>query len=829
MLLDGAMGTMLQQNGLKPGEKPELFNLTKPEIIKKIHTEYLQAGANIVLTNTFGANAHKLDGTGVTPQAVISSAVRIAKEAALPYGGRVALDIGPLGELLAPSGTLTFDDAYKLFAEQVIAGASAGADAVFIETMTDLLEMKCALLAAKENADLPVYCTMSFETNRRTFMGVPLSAMALTLTGLGADAIGLNCSVGPAEMYDMAAELMRWTNLPIIVKANAGLPSLVDGCTVFNVDENEFASHCERLLNLGVTAIGGCCGTTPAFIKKLAALIKTRRSVKRETVSVSALCSGTRTVVADRVRLIGERINPTGKKRFQEALKTGDYEYIKNQAAVQVEAGADILDINVGFPQVDERAAMVNAVVAVQSTTDAPLQIDSSDASVIEAALRVYNGKPIINSVNGEAESLERVLPLAKKYGAAIVGLTLDGDGIPRTAAGRLAIAGRIVNAALGYGIPREDVIIDCLTLTAGAEQESAYAAVEAIALVKERLNVKTVLGVSNISFGLPARDKMNRVFLTLAMGAGLDYAIVNPNAGEMVDAVYCFHQLKNIDKGSLNYIERFNVPVETVREKAAGKQAGESAGKSTGESAENSTGESAGKSTGESLKNSTGKPALKHASATATHNPGARPTLLYCVEKGLKAEIKPVVQEMLSSTDGLSIVREYLIPALDAVGKSYETGRTFLPQLLASSEAAQSAFEVIKASMPPGEGESAGKILLATVKGDIHDIGKNIVKVVLENYGYDVTDLGRDVDIDLIVNETVSRGIGLVGLSALMTTTVDSMERTIKALRAAAPDVKIMVGGAVLTEELAVKIGADYYSADAMSAVAVARKVYGA
>jgi 5-methyltetrahydrofolate--homocysteine methyltransferase len=781
LLLDGAMGTMLQQNGLKPGEKPELFNLSQPNVIKKIHTEYFKAGSQIVLTNTFGANAHKLAGTSTTPQAVITSAVRIAKEAASPFKGRVALDIGPLGELLAPSGTLAFDDAYKLFAEQVIAGAEAGADAIFIETMTDLLEIKCALLAAKENSNLPVYCTMSFETNHRTFMGVPLSAMALTLTGLGADAIGLNCSVGPAEMLDMAAELMRWTNLPVIVKANAGLPSLVDGCTVFNVDENEFAYHCGRLLNIGVSVIGGCCGTTPAFIEKLAGLLKNRRPVQRDKVSVSALCSGTKTVQADRVRLIGERINPTGKKRFQQALIKGDYEYIKNQAAAQVEAGADILDINVGFPQVDERTAMVNAVIAVQSVTDAPLQIDSSDAKVIEAGLRVINGKPIINSVNGEAESLQKVLPLAKKYGAAVVGLTLDGGGIPKTAAGRLKIAERIVEAALKHGIPREDVIIDCLTLTAGAEQESAYAAIEAITLVKEKLNVKTVLGVSNISFGLPARDKLNRVFLTLAIGAGLDYAIVNPNAGEIVDTVYCFHQLKNIDKGSLNYIERFNSPDEKTQ------------------------------------------PSLKPA-ATSTN---AKPTLLYCIEKGLKDEIKPVVNEMLLTTDGLSIVREHLIPALDKVGKSYETGRTFLPQLLASSEAAQSAFEVIKTAMPPGEGESAGKILLATVKGDIHDIGKNIVKVVLENYGYDVTDLGRDVDIELIVNEVKQRGIGLVGLSALMTTTVDSMERTIIALREAAPDVKIMVGGAVLTEGLAAKIGADYYSADAMSAVTVARKVF--
>ncbi len=774
LVLDGAMGTMLQSRGLKAGELPEVLNLTSPHIIEAIHREYLQAGSNVIFTNTFGANAKKLKGYSV--REIVDSAVETAKRAAREFNGLAALDIGPIGELMEPMGTLKFEEAYEIFKEQVLAGANA--DLIFIETMTDLLEMKCAVLAAKENSSLPIFATMTFESNMRTFVGTSLSSMAVTLEGLGVDALGINCSLGPKEMVSMVEELIKWSSLPIIVKPNAGIPSFVNGEAVFNLGEDEFCCHMERLLDLGVSVVGGCCGTTPKFIQSLAQKAKNRKPLKRERVIGSAVCSYAKTVVIDSVKIIGERINPTGKKRFQEALMSRDIDYVVAQAIEQVEAGADILDVNVGLPQVDEKALMVEVVKNIQSIVDAPLQIDSSKPSVLEAALRIYSGKPIVNSVNGEPEMLSQILPLVKKYGAAVVGLTLDKNGIPRTAVERYKIAERIVSTAQAYGIAKEDIFIDCLTLTAGAEQEIAYETLEALSLVKNRLGVKTLLGVSNISFGLPGRDRLNQVFLSLALGSGLDLPIINPNNREMVDTIFCFNQLKNIDKGSNAYLQRFGQQSQEIKAKG-------------GVASEKSY-------------------SLSHA-----------------IEKGLKNEAAAAAEELLKGVEGLQIVNEHLIPALDAVGKNYEQGRIFLPQLLQSAEAAKSAFEVIRKKLPPSSQAAQNTAILATVKGDIHDIGKNIVKVVMENYGYRIIDLGRDVEIKTVVDTALAENARLVGLSALMTTTVENMEKTIQSLREADGKIQIMVGGAVLTEGLAKKIGADYYARDAMEAVSIAREIF--
>lgn len=775
LVLDGAMGTMLQKHGLKAGELPETMNITNPDIVKNIHLEYFKAGSKMVMTNTLGANQRKLSSTGYSVNEIIEQAVCLAKEAAREYDGYVALDISSIGELLEPMGTLKFDEAYELYKTQVVAGVNAGVDAIMIETMSDLLELKCAILAAKENSVLPVFCTMTFEKNMRTFMGAKLSSMAVTLDGLGVDAIGVNCSVGPGEMQDMIRELMKWTNLPVIAKPNAGIPTLVNGETVFNMNAEEFAEKMNGLLELGAGIVGGCCGTTPDFIKQLSSIVQGKGLIKRDAVEPCAVCSYAKTVSIDRIRIIGERINPTSKKNLQQALLSGSAgDFAVKLAVQQAEAGADILDVNVGFPAVDEEKAMIEVIKNIQSCMDIPLQIDSSKPEVIEAALRIYNGKPIINSVNGEAGKLKSILPLAKKYGAAVIGLTLDENGIPKTAHERYKIAEKIVAAALEHGIPRRDIFIDCLTLTAGAQQEIAYESIDTIAMVKKKLNVKTVMGISNISFGLPARERINQVFLSLALANGLDLPIINPNITEMIDTVYCFHQLKNIDAGSVEYVNRFNKAETQIKPQSVREL-----------------------------------------------------DISYCIEHGLKDEIKPVIESLLEHIDALAIISGSLIPALDIIGTRYEQGKIFLPQLLRSAEAAKAAFEIVRKRLPPNTAQDNNKIILATVKGDIHDIGKNIVKTVLENYGFAVIDLGYDVDIELICDTAVKHGVRLIGLSALMTTTVESMEKTIRAVKAVKKDVLFMVGGAVLTEGLSKRIGADFYAKDVMDGVSIAKKVF--
>lgn len=784
--LDGGMGTMLQAAGLKLGENPETLNILHPEVVKGVHSAYFAAGSQIVYTNTFGANAHKLRRTPYSVEEIVTAGVAIAKEAAEPYGGMVGLDIGPLGELLEPMGTLRFEEAYELFTQQVRAGVKAGADMIAIETMTDLYEMKAALLAAKENSDLPVFATMSFEKNGRTFTGCSVSAMALTLEGLGADAIGINCSLGPVQIYDIAAQLIPWTSLPVIVKPNAGLPSVKDGRTVYDITPEQFGAEMARFLELGVTVMGGCCGTTPDSIRSLCANIAGKQPVfaLREGEIPAAVCSATVTVPIDRVRVIGERINPTGKKSFKQALLSEDMDYIVNQGIDQAEAGADILDVNVGLPSIDEAKMMERTVKELQSVMSIPLQIDSSNPKAAEAGLRCYNGKPILNSVNGEDAVLDRMLPLVKKYGCAVVGLTLDENGIPRTAQERFAIAEKIKRRAEAYGIPARDVYIDCLTLTASAEQDLAMETIKAVRMVKERLGLHTVLGVSNISFGLPARERLNQTFLTAAMAAGLDLPIINPNVSSMMDTVAAFQVLSGADRNSTGYIERFADTSSVV------------------------------------------PAAPKSVSNSETER---KNDISYFILKGLREETRLCCRELLQEKEGLEIVNHHLIPALDEVGKLYETGRIFLPQLISAAEAAKCAFEEIRASMPAGDPSAEkGPIILATVKGDIHDIGKNIVKVVLENYGYRIIDLGRDVAVEAVVEAVKKHHARLVGLSALMTTTLPSMEQTIKALRESGCDCRIVVGGAVLTEDYAKEIGADYYAKDAQQTVAAAREVLG-
>ncbi len=782
--LDGAMGTMLQAAGLRLGENPEVLNITAPEVVHKVHAAYFAAGSEIVYTNTFGANAHKLARTGYTPEQVITAAVEIAKAAAKPWGGLVALDIGPIGELLEPMGSLKFEEAYELFVQQIRTGAEAGADLIAIETMTDLYEAKAALLAARENCDLPVFVTMTFEQDGRTFTGCSIPAMALTLQGLGAAAIGINCSLGPKQIYSLAEMLIAWTTLPVIIKPNAGLPTVRDGKTSYDLTPAEFGAEMARFLELGVSVMGGCCGTNPDFIRELCRNLegKVPDLSKRTKKVPAAVCSNTEVVPIDQVRVIGERINPTGKKLFKQALLNGDMDYIVKQGIEQAEAGADILDVNVGLPSIDEAAMMARVVKELQGAVSLPLQIDSSDQAAAEAGLRCCNGKPILNSVNGEEAVLARLLPLVKKYGCAVIGLTLDENGIPKRAEERLKIAARIKERALEYGIPAEDVYIDCLTLTASAEQESALETVRAVRMVKEQLGLKTVLGVSNISFGLPAREKLNQTFLTSAMAAGLDLPIINPNAGAMMDAVSAFLVLSNADKGSVKYISRF-------------AQEGKSA----------------------------------KAASIASPAPTGGHDINFTILHGMKEETRQLCRGLLKDAAPLDIVNGTLIPALDEVGKLYESGKIFLPQLIAAAEAAKSAFEEIRSSMPAGDKSAEkGPIVLATVKGDIHDIGKNIVKVVLENYGYRIIDLGKDVPVEEVVQAVKQHHARLVGLSALMTTTLVSMEQTIKALRESGCGCRIWVGGAVLTPEYAREIGADFYAKDAQQSVAIAKEILG-
>ena len=781
LLLDGAMGTMLQAANAPMGKVPEALNITHPEVIASIHKSYLEAGAQVLYANTFAANPYKVKDCPYSSTQLIQAGVKLAKDAA---GGRawVALDLGPIGEMLAPNGSLSFDTAYGYYKQMVTDGVAAGADLVVLETMTDLLELKAALLAVKENSSLPVFCTMTFEENGRTFAGVSVDCAAVTLEGLGADAVGINCSLGPEEILPLIQKMARYTSLPLIVKANAGLPDLNIGD--YNVSAEDFARGAEEFIRCGVTILGGCCGTTPDYICKLRTLLDQSQPVTRQVERASRLCSASRMVEVNRVRMIGERINPTGKKKFQQALREHNIGYLLTQGLEQVQAGAEILDVNVGLPDIDETSTMVEVVSQLQSVLDLPLQLDSSHPEVIEAGLRIYNGKPIVNSVNGEPEVLERILPLVKKYGAAVVGLTMDKNGIPATAEERLDIGRRIVTACESYGIPKEDIYLDCLTLTVSVQQKEALETLKAVRLVKQELGVKTVLGVSNISFGLPDREVINTTFLTLAMEAGLDLPILNPNNAAMVGAVDAFHLLTGKDVGGEAYLARH-----------AGQKA-----------------------------------AAPQAPAAASSDP--KEGLYQAVLAGLKEQAGSLCKELLAAMPPMEVVNQVLIPALDQVGTEFETGKLFLPQLIQSATAAQASFEQIKdylAAHPDPEAKvQKEKIILATVEGDVHDIGKNIVKVILENYGYPVIDLGKDVPVQKVVEAVRQHGAKLLGLSALMTTTVANMEKTIQAVRQAGLPCTIMVGGAVLTPEYAEKIGADYYAKDAKQSADIAKLVLG-
>jgi len=775
VFLDGGMGTMLQSHGIQTEHVPELLNIENPEAVMKIHRMYAESGADIIYANTFGANRFKLENSGHTVAEVVSAGVTNAKKTA---GDKlVALDIGPIGQLLEPAGTLTFEESYDVYREIVLAGKDA--DVIVIETMTDLYEVKSALLAVKENCDKPVLVTMTFEENMRTFTGVSPECMVAVLEGLGADALGVNCSLGPEELYPVLDRICSLASIPVISKANAGLPDPVTN--EYKLGADKFAESSVKLAEAGVKIFGGCCGTTPEHIRKmrevLAGVKRGRRTVKR----ISVTCSAVNCVEINQPRVIGERINPTGKKRFKEALLAHDIDYILSQAVEQIHAGAEILDVNVGLPGIDEKEMMVTAVKAVQGICDTPLQLDSTIPEVLDAGLRVYNGKPIVNSVNGEDDSLDSILPIVKKYGACVVGLTLDKGGIPKTADGRFAIAQKILDRALKYGIPKENVFIDCLTLTASAEQDGVMETINALHRVKTELGLHTVLGVSNISFGLPNRELITRTFLTMALHSGLDLPIINPNIDSIIGAVRAYRLLAGIDRNSADFISVY------TQDSSAPVQAQSSQKKES-------------------------------------------PNLVYAVENGLKNEAVKSVKELLGTVDAMEIINSYLIPALDSAGDKFEKGKIFLPQLILTAESAQACFEVIKEvlSLNNSESVSKGKVVLATVKGDVHDIGKNIVKVLLDSYGFTVIDLGKDVDPEIIVKSAIENKVKLVGLSALMTTTLGAMEDTIKLLNQNYPECKTVVGGAVLTASYAKQINADFYSKDAKQTVDVASQVYG-
>ncbi|MCR4563667.1 MAG: homocysteine S-methyltransferase family protein [Clostridiales bacterium] len=779
LLFDGGFGTMLQQRGLKTGEQPDMLNLTNPDLVRQIHKEYVDAGADIITANTFSSNRNKLP-ENVTVDEVVGAAIRLAKEAGAK---KVALDVSQIGILMEPVGEMTFDEAYGYFKQTVIAGAEHGADLILIETMSDMLETKAALLAAKENTDLPVFVSMTLGEDGRTFLGTDAKTIALTFSALGADALGLNCSLGPVEMLPLIKEICEYSTVPVLCQPNAGIPVYKDGKTVYTVSVDEFVSAVSKMLDYGVTVIGGCCGTTPEYTAALRKLISGRKPVKREIKRVTAITSSSQSVILDgrNIAVIGERINPTGKKRLRQALVEKDYEYILGEAITQTENGADLLDVNAGLPEINEEETLEELIRQIQAVTALPLQIDSSSPEALERACRHYCGKPIINSVNGKKESLETILPIAKKYGAAVVGLTLDENGIPDTAEERFEIAEKILETALSYGIPKEDVLIDSLVLTASTNQKAVMETLETIKKVKNRLGLKTVLGVSNVSFGLPNRELVNSTFLAAAFGAGLDMPILNPLSQKYTDVVNVFKVLNAQDENSEKYIEKYA-----------------------------------------SLGTTDSGPNVKKESVNAENS------IENVILSGRKSEAASLTKEMLKTLSPVEIIDKYFIPSLDKVGEKYEKGEFFLPQLMSSAETVKAGFDVLKRECPASETGGKGEILVATVKGDIHDIGKNIVKMLLENYGFKVLDLGKDVEPEDIVKAVKEHDIKLVGLSALMTTTVRNMEKTINALKKEVPDCKVMVGGAVLNSEYASQVGADFYSKDAAGSARIAEEYFG-
>ena len=796
LFCDGGFGTLLQEKGLKGGELPEMWNITRPDDIYDIYSAYLNSGADIINANTFGANIFKY---GDDLEKIIKAGVELAVKARLDCGrcnAYVALDMGSLGKLLEPMGDLSFDEAYEVFARNIRAGAEAGADLILIETMTDLYEVKAAVLAARENCDLPVIVTCVFDTEGRMLTGGTVEAAVALLEGLKVDALGINCSLSPAEMYPVVKRIVEASSTPVVVNPNAGLPVVEDGRTIFTVGPEEFVEQMTGIASLGVSVVGGCCGTTPAHIKLLKDTVSKMPFIPVTAKDDCVVSSGSASVTIGGGRgtvVIGERINPTGKKRFKEALRENDIDYIIGEGIRQEDQGADILDVNVGLPEIDEPSMMENVVKELQSVTNLPLQIDTTDINALERALRIYNGKPMINSVNGKKENIEQVMPLVAKYGGVLVALALDEDGIPDNADDRINIAKKILKAADSYGIPRKDIVIDGLCMTISSDTSSAVTTLETVRRATEELKCNTVLGVSNISFGLPAREIVNSNFLTMAILSGLSSAIINPGCEPMMQALTASNALLNRDPQCMRFINRNGNYIPYAK-----LVAGEAAAGSNG------------------------------AAGTAAVQASTANTLYDCVRRGLKDGAVAATKAELGSRDSMAIINEDLIPALDEVGKGFEKGTVFLPQLLMSADAAKAAFEVIKSSMAGTRQEIKGRIIMATVKGDIHDIGKNIVKVMLENYGYEVIDLGKDVPPEVIVETAVREDIKLVGLSALMTTTVVNMEETIKQLKAAKPDCKTVVGGAVLTQEYADMIGADHYAKDAMATVRYADEVFG-
>lgn len=788
VFFDGGFGTLLQARGLQTGEIPETWNILHPQEVKEIHKEYLLAGCHVINANTFGANRYKCKTLPYTVEELVSSGIRLAKEAVEEAGIElakehkpvqdmfVALDIGSMGKLLKPLGEIPFEEAYETFKEIVVAGDKAGADCILIETVSDSYEIKAAVLAAKENSDLPVIVTMIFDANGKLLTGGNVDSVTAMLEGLGVDAIGFNCGLGPDQMAKLLPELTRCCSVPIVINANAGLPVVVNGQTCFQVGPKEFASDVRELVKQGAAGVGGCCGTTPEHIREVVEYCKDVPLVPVTDKNLTVVSSYNHAVYFSRKPLIiGERINPTGKSKFKQALRDHDMEYIYKEGLTQEEKGAHILDVNVGLPEIDEPAIMEEAITGIQAIIDLPLQIDTSDPVAMERALRCYNGKPMLNSVNGKKESMESVFPLAKKYGAVVVCLCLDEQGIPETVEGRIAIAKKIIDTAAAYGIPKKNLVMDALVLTISTGKENALVTLEALRRIRYELGVHTVLGVSNISFGLPERTKINTAFFTMAMQNGLSAGIVNPSSQAMMDAYYSFNALIGEDDQCMEYIN--NCTGTTSKEVA----------------------------------------------------PKEEMTLTNAIVKGLKDSAYQVTkQQLLDGQDSLAIINDQLIPALDIVGKGFEEQKMFLPQLLMSADAAKASFEAIKEVLLSQGKKSAskGKIVIATVKGDIHDIGKNIVKTLLENYGFDVIDLGKDVDPQIILDTVQKEKVKLVGLSALMTTTVVNMEATIQLLRDNHVDCKVMVGGAVLNQEYADMIGADFYSKDAMGSVRYANEL---
>lgn len=802
LLFDGATGTIIQKTGIQIGKVPELLNFTHGDKIEAIHEAYFLAGSDIVSSNTFGANAYKTAGCGYTVEQIVAQGVKLAKNAAKRAMERsfkegknepkyVALDVAPIGKLMEPYGPLTFEEAYAMFREQIEAGVKAGVDLILLETFTDIYELKIAVLAAKECCDLPVFCSLTFQEDGRMLMGTdPLTAITI-LQDMGIDALGMNCSLGPKQMIPLVQEFLHHSKVPVLVQPNAGLPTIINGETIYDVSIKEYTEIMVSFVDEGLAIAGGCCGTTPDYILSLAEALKDKklqpRSMKEPIMAVS---SATKTVfLDDRIRIIGERINPTGKKRLKEALKSGDYSYIENEAIQQVEAGAEILDINVGLPEMDELSTMLSVVKKVSAVVDVPLQIDSADSRVLEAAVRTYNGKPIINSVNGKEEVMNVVFPIVKKYGACVIALTLDEKGLPKNAEERVEIADRIIKRAAEYGIGPDRILVDCLTLTVSAQQNAGRDTLEAIRRVKQKYGVKTTLGASNVSFGLPERILLNRTFLAMALEAGLDAPITDPLVPDYVNTISAFEALSGKDIESKNYIDYYGT---------------NSNGLTTKQNREVLTRNTSKKSSIEAF------------------------TLEEIILNGYEDRAAQITEELLKTEKPLEIVEKRIIPSLEQVGKEYETGEKFLPQLMKAADTVTRSFHVLKEAMKlSGESINYGRIILATVEGDVHDIGKNIVKVILENYGYEVLDLGKDVPAEKVVEVARNENIQLVGLSALMTTTVVSMEKTIKKLEEAGLSCKTAVGGAVLTKDYAEEIGADYYCKDAMDTVKAANEIF--